>query len=124
MINNSAYGYNLITSGNRQVVDVDYWTPDNPSNRWPRASGDIANRGLCAYFKGDYIKLQDITIGYDFASLASKGLHLNLTKLRLYFQMRNFWYLYNAAGKNINPESGNFELTVPKSLVFGLSVNF
>ena len=38
------YGYNLITSGNRWCADVDYWTPDNPTNELPRAENDIANR--------------------------------------------------------------------------------
>lgn len=118
------YGYNLITSGNRWCADVDYWTPDNPTNEWPRAANDIANRSLCRYVKGDYIKIQDITVGYDFSKLINKSFGLNMSKARLYCQLRNFAYLYKAAGHNVNPESSSTELTVPKTINIGININF
>ena len=118
------YGYNLITGGNRWCADVNYWTPDNPTNEWPRASSDIANRGLCANLKGDYIKIQDLTFGYDFSRLINKSFGLKVSKARIYCQMRNCAYLYKAAGHNINPESTSTELTVPQSYNFGVNINF
>lgn len=124
LISVEAYGYNLITSGNRWCADVDYWTPDNPTNKWPRAANDIANRSLCSYFKGDFIKIQDMTIGYNFAELLNKLLDTKVSRARLYIQLRNFAYLYKAAGHNINPESGSSEITVPKCINFGLNINF
>lgn len=124
LIYSDYYGYNLITSGNRWCADVDYWTPDNPTNLWPRAANDIANRGLCAYMKGDYIKLQDLTLGYDFAKIINKTFGLKVSKARLYGQMRNFAYLYKAAGHHVNPESTSTEITVPQSFIVGLNINF
>lgn len=124
IISSDYYGYNLITSGNRWCADVDYWTPDNPTNVWPRAANDIANRGLCAYMKGDYVKLQDITLGYDFSSLLNKGLNLKVSKARLYCQLRNIGYLYTAAGHHVNPESTSIEVAVPKSYIIGVNINF
>ena len=118
------YGYNLITSGNRWCADVDYWTPDNPTNEWPRAANDIANRGLCSYMKGDLIKLQYLTLGYDFSSLIYNTFGAKISKARLYCQMRNFAYLYKAAGNNVNPESTSTEITVPQSYNIGVSINF
>lgn len=118
------YGYNLITSGNRWCADIDYWTPDNPSNTWPRAANDIANRSLCAYFKGDYIKIQDMTLGYDFAALLNKCLNAAVSKARLYVQLRNFAYIYKAVGNNLNPESPTSEIAVPKCINFGVNINF
>lgn len=123
-ITHEGYGYNLINGGNRWCADVDYWTPDNPSNRWPRAASDNANRGLCAYFKGDYMKIQDITIGYDFASLINKACNFNISKARLYFQCRNLGYIYKAAGYGITPESTDMELTIPQTFTFGANFNF
>ena len=124
LIYSDYYGYNLITSGNRWCADIDYWTPDNPTNVWPRAANDIANRGLCSYMKGDYIKLQDLTLGYDFARILNKALGLKLSKARLYGQMRNFAYLYRAAGHHVNPESTSTEITVPQSYILGININF
>ncbi len=124
IISSDYYGYNLITSGNRWCADVDYWTPDNPTNVWPRAANDIANRGLCAYMKGDYVKLQDVTIGYDISAILNKCLNLKVSRARLYCQLRNIAYLYNAAGHSVNPESTSTEITVPKSYVFGVNIDF
>lgn len=124
IISSDYYGYNLITSGNRWCADVDYWTPDNPTNKWPRAANDIANRSLCSYMKGDYIKIQDLTIGYDFAKLLSSFCNLRIGKARLYCQLRNFACLYKAAGHGVNPESTSTELTVPRSYNIGLNINF
>jgi TonB-linked SusC/RagA family outer membrane protein len=124
IISVDAYGYNLITSGNRWCANVNYWTPDNPSNLWPRAANDIANRYLCSYFKGDYIKFQDLTLGYDLASVINKYLSIPVTKARIYCQLRNFAYLYKAAGYNINPESTSCEITVPKCINIGVNINF
>ncbi len=123
-ISHGAYGYNLITGGNRWCADVDYWTPDNPSNRWPRASSDIANRSLCSYFKGNYLKLQDITLGYDFANLINRVSPVKVSKVRLYMQCRNISYLYKAAGYGIIPESTDMELTVPQTYTFGINLYF
>ena len=124
VISSDFFGYNLITSGNRWCADVDYWTPDNPTNKWPRAANDIANRSLCAYMKGDYVKLQDITVGYDFSKMLNKGLNIKVSKARLYCQLRNFAYLYTAAGHHVNPESTSAEITVPKSYIIGVNINF
>ncbi|MCF0179705.1 MAG: TonB-dependent receptor [Bacteroidales bacterium] len=125
LIYHDGYGYNLITAGNRWCCDVDYWTPDNPSNRWPRASQDIADRGLCANFKGDYIKLQNVSIGYDFSQLIKRNTAWKtVSKLRLFCEMRNCAYLYSAAGHGINPESTSVEISVPRSFNFGININF
>ena len=124
LFNHDGYGYNLINGGNRWCADVDYWTPDNPSNRWPKASSDNANRGLCAYFNGNYIKLQDISIGYDISKLVNRIPNINIASARFYVQARNFAYLYSAAGLHINPESTSIELSVPRTVNVGLNLNF
>lgn len=124
LFNHDGYGYNLINGGNRWCADVDYWTPDNPSNRWPKASSDNANRGLCAYFSGNYIKLQDITVGYNISKFVNKTFGLNISSARFFLQARNFAYLYSAAGLHINPESTSVELSVPRTVNVGLNLNF
>lgn len=124
IFNHDGYGYNLINGGNRWCADVDYWTPDNPSNRWPKASSDNANRGLCANFNGNYIKLQDITIGYNFSKLLNRAFGLNISSARVFLQGRNLSYLYSAAGLHINPESTSIELSVPRTINLGLNLNF
>lgn len=85
-------------------ADVNYWTPDNPSNDYPRADATWADhRELCGYMKGDYIKMQDMTLGYDFHSLLKR--YIPVSKARFYVQLRNAFYLYRAAKEDVIPES-------------------
>lgn len=118
--------YDDITmDGQRWLPSVDYWTPDNPSNTYPRAdqtSGYDAYRTSNGYQKGDFIKLQDITVGYSFEKLLSK--YYPIQKARLFFQARNLVYIYKAADYDIIPEAPNFNYTVPTSFNFGINVTF
>lgn len=118
--------YDDITmDGQRWLPAVDYWTPDNPTNDYPRAdqaSGYDTYRTSNGYQKGDFIKLQDVTLGYSFEKLLSKSIPLQ--KARFYFQMRNVAYLYKAAQYDIIPEAPNFNFTVPSSFNFGVNVTF
>lgn len=123
MFYDDAYGWHVILTGTRWVADVNYWTPDNPSNDYPRADATWADhRELCGYMKGDYIKMQDMTLGYDFQSFIKKA--IPVTKARLYVQLRNAFYLYRAAKEDVIPESPSIELTVPRSINFGVNLTF
>lgn len=130
---NSRWGYlvkpapydDITMDGQRWLPAVNYWTPDNPTNSYPRADqarGYDTYRTSNGYQKGDHIKLQDITLGYSFEHLLSGKLPFK--KLRLYVQMRNVCYLYKAAEFDIIPEQPNLNYTVPTSYNFGLNVTF
>ena len=106
------------------INNVDWWTPLNPTNEWPRVqtaqSQDYTS--TLSKFKGDFIKLQDISIGYNFKRLLAPV--CKVEKLRLYFQARNLFYLYRACPGDINPEQPNSVYTLPTSLVVGLNFAF
>lgn len=123
MIHHDGYGWNVILTGTRWVADINYWTPDNPSNDYPRADATWADqRERCGDMKGDYLKMQDITLGYDFAPYLRKIMPIN--RLRLYVQARNAFYIYRAAKEDIIPESPSIESTVPKSFNVGINLTF
>ena len=73
----------------RQILNR--WTGEGTSNRIPRVTyGDVGNWQFSDLYlqDGDYIRLQNITLGYDFKRLISwKG----LSKLRLYVQAQNLF---------------------------------
>ncbi len=130
---NSKWGYlirpspynDFIADGKRWVVDVDYWTPDNPTNDYQRAdrTGQYDRYGgTQGYMKADHIKLQDITLGYDFNRIVSKWKTVKSAKL--YVQLRNVGYLYRAAPYDVRPEAPNFEHTIPNSYILGLNLSF
>jgi TonB-linked SusC/RagA family outer membrane protein len=130
---NSKWGYmirpepynDFIADGKRWVVDVDYWTPDNPTNDYQKAdrTGKYDTYGgTQGYMKADHIKLQDITIGYNFQSLVPQRLGVKAAKI--YAQFRNIGYLYRAAPYDIRPEAPDFEYTIPNSYILGLNLTF
>ncbi len=50
-------------------MNFNYWTPENPSNEYPKptqAGGILYNSSL-RYFDGSFVKIKNITLGYDFA---------------------------------------------------------
>lgn len=85
------------------------WTGEGTSNEIPRVTyGDVGNWLFSDLYlqDGDYIRLQNVTMGYDFKKLISwKG----LSKMRLYFQVQNLFTLTKYDG--MDPEIGSFNGT-------------
>ncbi|MDR1557804.1 MAG: SusC/RagA family TonB-linked outer membrane protein, partial [Tannerellaceae bacterium] len=108
-----------------QPKNVKFWTPDNPTNEYCRAdkatSVDPYN-STSGYMSGDYIKIQDVTIGYNFKSLAPAS--WGIGKLRLYAQIRNPGYLYKACKNDVTPEAPNFDYNIPTIYTMGINFDF
>ena len=75
-------------------------------------------------YKGDYIKLKNVQLGYNFPKRILEGLHLS--SLRLYGSATNLWTKTDYPG--FDPEGAGhvYTATIPqlKSIVFGLNVKF
>lgn len=88
---------------------LDRWTGEGTSNKMPRVTyNDVGNWLFSDLYlqDGDYIRLQNITLGYDFKRLISwKG----ISKLRLYVQAQNLLTLTKYDG--MDPEVGSFNGT-------------
>src|SRR5690625_5564686 len=87
-------GYNTLM-GRYNNLNVDYWTPENPTNAYPRPN---INQERPLYsssmniFSRDYLKIQNITLGYNLSEnvLNSWGIE----KIRIYTSVENayvFW---------------------------------
>lgn len=115
----------MVMDGQRWVLDVDYWTPENPTNDYQSANQALGYdnyMGANGYMKGDFIKIQDLTLGYSFEKIVSK--FFPIKKFRLYMQMRNIAYIYKAAKYDIIPEQPNINYTIPATYNFGVNITF
>jgi len=102
-----------------------YWTPDNPSNEFTRAdklSGYDPFSGTGGYMKGDYIKLENITLGYNFAELIPKN--WGISRVRLYGQIRNLGYIYRVCKNDVTPEASDFDFNIPTTYTMGINIDF
>ncbi len=83
-----------------------YWHGEGTSNKYPRlTAGTNANfQNISDIYieNGDYLKAQNITIGYDFKKLMPK---MPLTQARLYFTAQNMFTITGYSG--MDPEIGS-----------------
>ena len=117
--------YNTL-AGRYNNLNVDYWTVDNPNGQYPRpnrAQESAKYASTMRYFDGSYLKLRNITLGYNVpSSIVSK---FKLTSMRVYFSAQNPWFYskYEVFDPEDNEEvSGN----VPSTKVFlgGINLKF
>jgi len=83
-----------------------YWHGEGTSNKYPRlTAGSNANfQNISDIYieNGDYLKAQNITVGYDFKKLMPK---MPLTQARLYFTAQNLFTITGYSG--MDPEIGS-----------------
>ena len=128
MIESSFHTSNNSLFGRYNNLNVDFWTPSNPTNAYPRptiSSERPENNSTLAYFDGSYIKLRNVTLGYSLDDdLASR---MGMKNLRLYLQGQNLWF--KSDYDTFDPEIGENNLdrnVAPSSSMwaFGVSANF
>lgn len=120
--------------GRYNNLDVDYWTPTNPTNSNPRPNQNQEfpkYSGTRAYFDGSYVKLRNVTFGYTFPSaLANKA---KLQSLRIYGSAQNpwFWSEYDTydpevgiQGNSFRPENVDGDVPSAKLFLVGLNLSF
>ena len=126
-------------AGRYQQIKVDYWTPNNPTNEFPRPKSTqefpVYNTTLI-YFDGTFVKLRNINFGYTFPQSIAK--RLGMESLRVYssIQQPKIWSEYRSKYNGIDPEatitsSGNGTTSVSSNVVpatsvttFGLNIRF
>lgn len=105
---------------------VNYWTPENPTNEYPRPNINISRAAMpfattLGYQDGSFAKIRNITLGYTLPDNVAKKMHLS--KLRFYVNARNFFVFSKI--KDFDPEGeGSFERPLTKLLLAGINVEF
>ena len=116
---------------NHGLNTLDAWTPENRDTSIPSLTRDNYNETVnSSYFveKGDYFRLKNITLGYNFSSDAAET--IGLTNLRVFIQSQNLFTLtsysgfdYETPGASFGSNIGFAGFTVPHTKSFSLGVN-
>lgn len=109
--------------GRANTVKVDYWTPTNPTNAYPRPTVDVESIDYIStvgYEKADFLRVKNITLGYSAPEEFCKKIKMN--KIRLYLSTNNPLLFTKFSG--IDPE-GAAERTSPSysSWMFGINLS-
>ncbi|GAB3499238.1 TonB-dependent receptor [Spirosoma knui] len=121
-------------AGRYQQIKVDYWTPNNPTNEFPRPNSSQefpVYNGAILYFDGTFVKVRNINFGYTFpASFTSK---LRMQSLRLFASIQQpfIFSSYRSKYNGVDPETSASDGVVSNGVVpatrvttFGLNVKF
>lgn len=96
-------GYMVSTGGEGQYGmyqqrEIDYWRPDNPNSEWQKpvysTAGGDAYSSLLGYKDASFIKLRNISLGYNFSHALCKK--IGISNLKVYGQARNLGCLYSS----------------------------
>lgn len=105
-------GSGFFLQGRTNEVKVDYWTPTNPTNAFPRpdasVSGPIFGSTL-QYVNGSFIKCRSINLGYTFSPKLLS--HAGISSLRVYVSALNPFIFYSPFVKDgfgTDPEGNGY----------------
>lgn len=107
MINSEFHTNFNYLAGRYNNLDVDYWTPTNPTNLYPRPNQNQEfpkyNTSL-RYYDGTFVKVRNINFGYTFGSTVLDK--IGFSSLRLYSSIQNPFIFanYRKVHKGIDPE--------------------
>lgn len=121
--------YNVGGTGNG--LSVNYWTPTNPTNDFPRPylNSALSAAGYTGYLDmnmvdGSYVKLKTATLAYTLPSSISRKVFSE--RIRLYATGNNIWTKAKSPFlKNYDPERDGSENTpLTRQFVFGANIDF
>ena len=122
--NQNAFRVSNVTGyATANLIDIPWWTEENPSNIYPSATFSTDGR-----FKGlqdrTFVRLQDVTLSYSFKKSLMERWHIN--NLKLFVSGKNLLTFTRWVGDD--PETGSSVLSstmpVAKSVTAGVSFSF
>ncbi len=116
------YTYGGDLRGNRNGIRVDYWTPENPSNTYPRPNAGNSPIGMpnLGLQDASFWRLQNVTLGYSLPStLISK---IKLSRLRVYATAQNL--LTITKYQSYSPEQDASAYPTTRNFIAGIQLGF
>lgn len=112
-------GYNTSV---RNGIVRDYWTPENPSNTYPRPNFNVKaqNIEILQVADASYVRLRTVSLAYNLPS--SVVSRLKMGSLRLYAFANNLLTITDY--KSYSPENNPNEFPDAKGFTFGLNLGF
>ena len=108
---NGPSSYLNLMTGRRGNIKVDYWTPENTDAKYPAPSGVLSGDNpkylsTMAYFDGSYLKVRNISLGYNFNHSLIKNAGVNM---RMYLTVQNPFVMFSDFNKEmgLDPETNS-----------------
>lgn len=121
-VNSYIKGY----TGRGNQLNIDYWTPDNPTNEFPRiGNGNAMSGGLFANAikvqDASFVALRNISLGYTLPQSLLQNIPFSSVNLYVRGNNLKYWTDYNLA---FSPESDSGSYPITRTWVFGARLTF
>ena len=113
--------------GRYNNLKVDYWTPNNPTNKYPRPDENSERpifSSTMRYFDGSFVKVRNINLGYNLPSSAVQKMRFQSLRLYVTAQQPLIFAPYRSKEKGIDPEYPTANTPATMMLSFGLNAKF
>jgi TonB-linked SusC/RagA family outer membrane protein len=130
---NATYG-DIASERYNRSADLDYWTPNNPSNTYfspvtgpglnskNERKGGSSRVGL-SYHLADFVRISDITMGYSLPNVILS--ELGVSRFRVYGQLQNPFVFTDFLSFDPEYNSGGNDDDLPSlTVLFGVNINF
>ncbi|MCK0190692.1 TonB-dependent receptor [Arenibacter sp. F20364] len=117
---NRALNPDAFFPGRINMVDIPYWTPDNPTNEFPRIDYNPRRDHLFLQDRS-FVRLQDVTLSYDLSNNSFLN-KLNITKLRIYASGKNLITWSNWIGYDPELASTLGDSPIMRSYIMGVEI--
>jgi predicted dithiol-disulfide oxidoreductase (DUF899 family) len=114
--------------GRYNNLDINYWTPNNPTNEFPRPNQNqefpIYGSTL-SYFDATFVKVRNAALGYNFSKNVAAKMKMQSLRVYVNAQQPFIFATYRSKYKGIDPE-GDRELNgnvTPASSLFTFGIN-
>lgn len=110
--------------GRYNNLDIDYWTPDNPSNDYPRPNQNQESpryASTMGYFSGSFVKVRNVTLAYSLPSSVVGRLGAQSLRVSLGMRQPYIFSSYVQDHKGLDPEYTG--LDSPPTRSFRLSLD-
>ncbi|UPK69615.1 SusC/RagA family TonB-linked outer membrane protein [Chitinophaga filiformis] len=130
MVKSDFYSSYNTLFGRYNNLDVDYWTPANHTNAFPRPNANQErpnNYNTLSYFDGDFIKIRNITLGYSLPSRIMKRWQMESLRFSVDVKQPLILAPYRQKYKGIDPEDVNIigvDAPATWMLQFGVNATF
>lgn len=130
MIKSDFYSSYNTLFGRYNNLDVDYWTPDNPTNAFPRPNANQErpnNYNTLSYFDGSFFKIRNITLGYSMPERIMKRWQMEALRFSVDVKQPLILAPYRQKYKGIDPEDvKTIGVDAPATwmLQFGINATF
>lgn len=103
---------------------LDYWTPDNPSNTYPRpllGTAGLNYLSILNYYSGSFMRVKNISLGYTVPANILKQAHME--KFRIYASVQNPFVVTSFPGTDPEGATG-FNNPSVTTYLLGVNLSF